>query len=159
MVKDLKYDPWSLHTRTYKMKCLLKNTFPLYIFKWRHNQDNQKFFKQLVMLQIYTYFVGISSLHQKPIIIQREHFEENMNTKGRFQKKKSMEFSILSKTHPPHSPSMEKKIKITWSKNHFYAKISILAKNYFFLKKGRKNARRLPTSALHEVHRAMAILN
>ena len=41
-------------------------------------------------------------------------------------KKKSMEFSILSKTH---SPSMEKKIKITWSKNHFYAKISILAKN------------------------------
>ena len=38
-------------------------------------------------------------------------------------KKKSMEFSILSKTHPPHSPSMEKKIKITWSKNHFDAKI------------------------------------
>ena len=86
MVKDLKYDPWSLHTRTYKMKCLLKNTFPLYIFTWRHNQDNQKFFKQLVMLQIYTYFVGISSLHQKPIIIQREHFEENMNTNASLSK-------------------------------------------------------------------------
>ena len=27
------------------------------------------------------------------------------------KKKKSMEFSILSKTHPPHSPSMEKKNK------------------------------------------------
>ena len=26
-------------------------------------------------------------------------------------KKKSMEFYILSKTHPPHSPSMEKKNK------------------------------------------------
>ena len=31
--------------------------------------------------------------------------------------KKSMEFSLLSKTHHPHSPSQEK--KITWSKNHF----------------------------------------
>ena len=38
------------------------------------------------MLQIYTYFVGISSLHQKPIIIQREHFEENMNTNASLSK-------------------------------------------------------------------------
>ena len=34
-------------------------------------------------------------------------------------KKKSAEFSALFKTHPPHSQSAEKKIKITWSKNHF----------------------------------------
>jgi len=35
------------------------------------------------------------------------------------KKKKSAEFSALFKTHPPHSQSAEKKIKITWSKNHF----------------------------------------
>ena len=40
---------------------------------------------------------------------------------GRFQKKP---------THPTHK--VRKKIKITWSENHFQAKISILAKNYFF---------------------------
>ena len=32
--------------------------------------------------------------------------------------KKSMEFFMLSKTHPPHSPEKMKKIKIIWSKNH-----------------------------------------
>ena len=30
--------------------------------------------------------MGISSLHQKPIIIQREHFEENMNTNASLSK-------------------------------------------------------------------------
>ena len=33
--------------------------------------------------------------------------------------KKKSEFSALFKTHPPHSQSAKKKIKITWSKNHF----------------------------------------
>merc|ERR1712198_771236 len=41
---------------------------------------------------------------------------------------------------------MEKKIKITWSKNHFYAKISILAKNYFFPLKKSKILRKIPRS-------------
>ena len=50
--------------------------------------------------------------------------------KGR-DKKKVWNFPYFSKpTHPTHL--VWKKMKITWSKNHFWAKISILAKNYFF---------------------------
>ena len=43
-----------------------------------------------------------------------------------------MEFSILFKTHPPHPPSMEKKIKITWSKNHFLSNNKHFGKKIFF---------------------------
>ena len=55
-------------------------------------------------------------------------FKKLLAYKGRFQK--SREFSILSKNHPPDSPSMEKKIRITWSKYKFQAKISILSKKF-----------------------------
>ena len=47
--------------------------------------------------------IKISSLDKKVLI----------GKLGKVSKKESAEFSALFKTHPP------KKIKITWSKNHF----------------------------------------
>ena len=54
---------------------------------------------------------------------------KNCVNKGSLQKK-VWNFPYFPKpTHPTRL--VWKKIKITWSKNHFYAKISILAKNIF----------------------------
>ena len=50
-------------------------------------------------------------------LLEQQLFSKNAKNEGSLQKN-DMEFSILSKTHPPHSSSM-KKNKITWSKNHF----------------------------------------
>ena len=68
--------------------------------------------------------------------------------------KKSIEFSILSKTQPPKSSGMEKNKKknITWSKNHFQAKISILAKKYFFPLKKSKILRKISRSCRSSSH-------
>ena len=73
------------------------------------------------LLSLYSWFVFKEV--QEVCKFEENHFIHHIHLlhilREGFKKKKSMEFSILSKTHPPHSPSMEKKIKITWSKNHF----------------------------------------
>ena len=52
----------------------------------------------------------------------------------------------------PYFPKPIQKIKITWSKNHFLAKISILTKNYFFPLKKSKIHRKISRSGKSSSH-------
>ena len=85
--------------------------------------------KKLCMLQLHSISKSnIASLEAK-ICLNNNFFQKMLKMREAF-KKIIWNFPYFPKpTHPTHQ--VWKKNKITWSKNHFWVKISILAKNYF----------------------------
>ena len=82
-----------------------------------------------------------------------DHFLKHYQTlsflyKGRFQKKKSAEFSALFKTHPPHLQSVEKNMV----KKSFLSKNKHFGKKYFFPLKKSKILRKISRSGRSSSH-------